>query len=106
MFETFGILAKGLFEYGLARGVERGGLAGAHRRRRHVPDPGMAMLVVNLSRGGQGQTGDANICGAQVTATMLIEPDHVYISPPEFYLAAVGTHLRLSHLKEKAFMHI
>ena len=46
MFETIWILAKGLFQHRLARGVERASLAGMHRRRRHIAYPGMTMLTV------------------------------------------------------------
>ena len=89
-------------------GASAGGLAALKTFFAHVPeDSGLAfVVVVHLSPDGESHLADilqpkAKIPVQQVTETVPIEANHVYIIPPGCNLDTIDTHLRLSELEEK-----
>ncbi len=89
-------------------GASAGGLAALKTFFTHVPeDSGLAfVVVVHLSPDGESHLADilqpkAKIPVQQVTETVPIEANHVYIIPPGCNLDTIDTHLRLSELEEK-----
>ena len=87
-------------------GASAGGLAALTQFFKHVPsDSDLAfVVVVHLSPEYKSHLADliqphAAIPVTQVTDTTSIEPNRVYIIPPNANLSAVDTHLRLSKLE-------
>ena len=92
----------------VAIGASAGGLNALKEFFSHVPgDTGYAFVViVHLSPQHKSALPEilqssANMPVEQVTKTIKMEPDHVYVIPPNSHLNSVDTHLRLSHLEEK-----
>ena len=88
-------------------GASAGGLAALKTFFAHVPeDSGLAfVVVVHLSPDGESHLADilqpkAKIPVQQVTETVPIEANHVYIIPPGRNLETIDTDLRLSELEE------
>lgn len=89
-------------------GASAGGLAALKAFFSQIPkDSGLAyVVVVHLSPEHKSALAELlqphiKIPVEQVTKTMPLEPDHVYVIPPNANLSAVDTHLRLSELEEK-----
>lgn len=89
-------------------GASAGGLAALKKFFARVPsDSGLAyVVVVHLSPDHESLLADllqphVGIPVEQVTRTVKIEPNRVYVIPPNANLDTVDTHLRLSELEEQ-----
>lgn len=89
-------------------GASAGGLAALKAFFERVPaESGLAfVVVVHLSPDHESHLAEllqpgVRIPGEQVNSTTLLEPNHVYIIPPNANLNAIDTHLRLSKLEER-----
>jgi two-component system CheB/CheR fusion protein len=89
-------------------GASAGGLAALKRFFEHIPlDSELAfVVVVHLSPEHKSMLPDllqpsTKFPVRQVTETMLLEPNNVYVIPPNANLSAIDTHLRLSKLEER-----
>ncbi len=89
-------------------GASAGGLSALKTFFAHVPEEsGLAfVVVVHLSPDGESHLADilqpkVKMPVQQVTETVPIEANHVYIIPPGCNLDTIDTHLRLSELEEK-----
>ena len=87
-------------------GASAGGLAALKTFFTHVPaDSGLAyVVVVHLAPDHESHLADLlqlslKMPVQQVTKTISIEPDHVYVIPPGCNLDTIDTHLRLSELE-------
>ena len=88
-------------------GASSGGLAALKALFQHVPaDSGLAfVVVVHLSPEHESHLAEllqphVKVPVEQVTGTVALLPDRVYVIPPGRNLSAVDTHLRLSELEE------
>jgi two-component system, chemotaxis family, CheB/CheR fusion protein len=88
-------------------GASAGGLAALRTFFSHVPeDSGVAwVVVVHLSPEHKSHLADVlqpyvRMPVQQVTGTLPLEPDHVYVIPPGANLTSVDTHLRLTKLEQ------
>ncbi|WP_339749444.1 CheR family methyltransferase [uncultured Rubinisphaera sp.] len=88
-------------------GASAGGLAALKEFFSHVPvKSGMAyVIVVHLSPDHKSLLAELlqpsiKIPVQQVTETTKLEPDHVYVIPPNANLDTIDTHLRLTELEE------
>src|SRR5262245_46118185 len=94
--------------YVVGIGASAGGL-GALRTlfSRMPPQPGFAcVVVVHLSPEHESHLVEllqpyTTMPVRQVTRTMALEPNHVYVIPPNANLNSIDTHLRLSELEER-----
>lgn len=89
-------------------GASAGGLAALKLFLDHIPpDSGLAfVVVVHLSPDHESHLAEllqphARLPVQQVSETTLLEPNHVYIIPPNANLNAIDTHLRLTRLEER-----
>ncbi len=89
-------------------GASAGGLAALREFFDRVPEnSGLAfVVVVHLSPDHESHLDDllqphVKMPVRQVTETMPLEPDRVYVIPPNANLNTIDTHLRLSELEEK-----
>ena len=89
-------------------GASAGGLAALKTLFAHVPEEsGLAfVVVVHLSPEGESHLADilqpkVKMPVQQVTETVPIKANHVYIIPPGCNLDTIDTHLRLSELEER-----
>jgi two-component system, chemotaxis family, CheB/CheR fusion protein len=89
-------------------GASAGGLTALKRFFEHIPiDSGLSfVVVVHLSPEHKSMLADllqpsARLPVRQVTETMPLEPNNVYVIPPNANLSAIDTHLRLSKLEER-----
>ncbi len=89
-------------------GASAGGLAALKTFLNHVPaDSGFAfVVVVHLSPDHESHLAEllqpaGRFPVQQVTDTIRLEANHVYVIPPNANLSAIDTHLRLSKLEEK-----
>jgi two-component system, chemotaxis family, CheB/CheR fusion protein len=89
-------------------GASAGGLAALKRFFQHVPaDSGFAfVVVVHLSPEHKSHLTDllqpsVRFPVQQVTQDILLEPNNVYVIPPNANLSAIDTHLRPSGLEEE-----
>ena len=89
-------------------GASAGGLAALKTFFSHVAaDSGLAfVVVVHLSPDFESHLAEllqptVAFPVQQIADTTLVEPNHVYIIPPNANLNAIDTHLRLSKLEEK-----
>ncbi len=89
-------------------GASAGGLAALKEFFKHVPeDSGLAfVVVVHLSPEHESHLAEllqphVSVPVQQVTDTLLLEADRVYVIPPGRNLDAIDTHLRLSPLEER-----
>jgi two-component system CheB/CheR fusion protein len=89
-------------------GASAGGLSALKRFFAAIPpDNGIAwVVVVHLASEHESHLAEllqphAAMPVMQVTETVLLERDHVYVIPPDRNLSAVDSHLRLSPLEEK-----
>ena len=89
-------------------GASAGGLSALKTFFAHVPeDSGLAfVVVVHLSPDGESHLADilqpkVKMPVQQVTETVPIKANHVYIIPPGCNLDTIDTHLRLSELEEQ-----
>ncbi len=89
-------------------GASAGGLAALRTFFAHVPEEsGLAfVVVVHLSPEHKSHLADllqphVKMPVQQVTETIPLEPNHVYVIPPNANLNTIDTHLRLSKLEEK-----
>ena len=89
-------------------GASAGGLSALKKFFAHVPpDSGLAyVVVVHLSPEHKSYLPDllqtqVGIPVEQVTRTVKLEPNHVYVIPPNANLDTIDTHLRLSELEER-----
>ncbi len=89
-------------------GASAGGLAALRTFFSHVPaESGVAwVVVVHLSPEHPSHLADllqphVGMPVEQVTRTLMLEANHVYVIPPGANLNSVDTHLRLSDLEEK-----
>src|SRR5262250_2164342 len=87
-------------------GASAGGLAALKIFLEHIPDnSGLAfVVVVHLSPDHESHLAEllqphVSFPVEQVTQTTLLEPNHVYIIPPNANLNAIDTHLRLTKLE-------
>lgn len=88
-------------------GASAGGLEALKTFFEHTPaDTGMAfVVVVHLSPEHPSHLPEllqtyTQMPVTQVTETIKMEPDHVYVIPPNRNLSAIDTHLRLTELEE------
>ena len=88
-------------------GASAGGLGALKRLFEHVPcDTGLAfVVVVHLSPEHKSHLPDllqpsVHFPVRQVIENTLLEPNNVYVIPPNANLSAIDTHLRLSKLEE------
>jgi two-component system, chemotaxis family, CheB/CheR fusion protein len=93
-------------------GASAGGLGALRTLFSHVPrETGVAwVVVVHLSPEHTSHLDDllqphVRMPVRQVTETVVLEPDHVYVIPPGAHLNAVDTHLRLSRLDAEGGRH-
>lgn len=89
-------------------GASAGGLSALKTFFDHVPsDSGLAyVVVVHLAPEHKSHLADllqphVKMPVEQVTETVPLEPDHVYVIPPNANLNTIDTHLRLSDLEER-----
>jgi two-component system, chemotaxis family, CheB/CheR fusion protein len=89
-------------------GASAGGLAALKQFFSHVPDDsGLAyVVVVHLSPDRESHLADllqphVRMPVQQVTETLPLEKDHVYVIPPGCNLNTIDTHLRLSDLESR-----
>jgi len=89
-------------------GASAGGLAALKTFLSHVPtNSGLAfVVVVHLSPDHESHLAEilqpqAKIPIQQVTETVLLERNHVYVIPPNANLSTIDTHLRLSKLEAR-----
>ena len=89
-------------------GASAGGLAALKTFLAHVPDDsGFAIVVVvHLSPDHESHLAELlqpnlRLPVQQVSDTVPLEPNHVYVIPPNANLNAIDTHLRLSELEER-----
>jgi two-component system CheB/CheR fusion protein len=89
-------------------GASAGGLAALRKFFSRVPeDTGLAfVVVVHLAPDHESHLAEvlqpaAKLPVQQVTQTVPIEADHVYLIPPNANLNAIDTHLRLSKLEKR-----
>jgi two-component system CheB/CheR fusion protein len=89
-------------------GTSAGGLAALKTFFEHLaPDNGLAFVVViHLSPDHESHLADllqshVKMPVQQVTETVRLEPNRVYIIPPGHNLSAIDTHLRLSDLETR-----
>ena len=89
-------------------GASAGGLAALRTFFQHVPeDSGLAyVIVVHLSPEHESHLAEllqahVKMPVQQVSGEMPLEPDHVYVIPPNANLNTIDTHLRLSSLEER-----
>lgn len=89
-------------------GASAGGFAALKKLFEHVPaDCGLAfVVVVHLSPEHKSHLADllqrfAHFPVQQVNENTLLEPNNVYVIPPNANLSAIDTHLRLSKLEEQ-----
>jgi two-component system CheB/CheR fusion protein len=89
-------------------GASAGGLAALKTFFAHLPErSGLAfVVVVHLSPEHESHLADllqshARMPVEQVTETVPLKPDHVYVIPPGCNLSAIDTHLRTSELEEQ-----
>ncbi len=89
-------------------GASAGGLAGLKSFFAHVPqDSHLAyVVVVHLSPEHESHLPDllqphCPVPVRQVTETLLLEPDNIYVIPPGANLSTIDTHLRLSELEKQ-----
>lgn len=92
----------------VAIGASAGGLQAVQRLFRDIPEnPGMAfVIVVHLSPEYDSAFAEllqpySKLPVNQVTESVRIEENHVYVIPPDANLNSVDTHLRLSELEER-----
>jgi two-component system CheB/CheR fusion protein len=89
-------------------GASAGGLTALQKLLSHFPgDSGLAfVVVVHLSPDHESHLADVlqphvSFPVDQVKETTLLEPNHLYVIPPNANLSAIDTHLRLSKLEER-----
>lgn len=89
-------------------GASAGGLSALKTFFSHVPQDSnlVFVVVVHLSPAHESHLSDllqphVHIPVEQVTDTVAIEVNHVYVIPPNANLSAIDTHLRLSKLEEE-----
>jgi PAS domain S-box-containing protein len=89
-------------------GASAGGLNALRNFFKHVEeDTGLAfVVVVHLSPDHESHLADllqphVNMPVQQVTETVPLRPNHVYVIPPGCNLSTIDTHLRLSNLEER-----
>src|SRR5262245_37965711 len=94
--------------YVVGIGASAGGLGALRTLLGVMPErPGIAcVIVVHLSPEHQSHLVEllqpyTSMPVQQVTRTMAIEPNHVYVIPPNANLNSIDTHLRLSELEER-----
>ena len=92
----------------VAIGASAGGLNALKELFSHVPgNTGYAyVVIVHLSPQHKSALPEilqssAKMPVEQVTKTIQMKPDHVYVIPPNSHLNSIDTHLRLSDLEEK-----
>ncbi len=97
---------RDLFVVGI--GASAGGLDALRTLFATVPpNPGVAfVVVVHLSPEHESHLDEllkphTSLAVQQVNETVLLEPDHVYVIPPNANLSAVDTHLRLAPLERR-----
>ena len=90
----------------VAIGTSAGGLRALRTFFQHVPpDSGLAfVIVIHLSPEHESHLAEllqphVSIPVQQVTESVALEPDRVYVIPPNRNLSAIDTHLRLSELE-------
>ncbi len=90
----------------VAIGASAGGLAALKRLLAVLPgDKGLAVvIIVHLSPDHESHLVDllqpmARMPVVQISTTMALKPDHVYVIPPNANVSSVDTHLRLSALE-------
>ena len=90
-------------------GASAGGLKALRTFFEHMPkEPGLPLVVVmHLSPEHESHLPEVlqphcSMPVAQVTRTTALEPNHVYVIPPNANLESIDTHLRLSELEAKA----
>ena len=89
-------------------GASAGGLAALKILLTHVPaDSGLAFVVVvhllpdHESHLAELLQPNIPLLVEQVTDNALLEPNHVYVIPPNSNISAIDTHLRLSKMEER-----
>ena len=89
-------------------GASAGGLAALKEFFHHIPErTGITYVVVmHLSAEHESHLAELlqpfiKIPVTQVTETVQMEPDHVYVIPPGCNLSAIDSHLRLSNLEPR-----
>ncbi|SNS42512.1 two-component system, chemotaxis family, CheB/CheR fusion protein [Granulicella rosea] len=89
-------------------GASAGGLSALKAFFKQVPeDTGLAfVVVVHLSPDFESHLADllqpyVGFTVEQIKETTLLEPNHLYVIPPNANLSAIDTHLRLSQLEER-----
>ena len=106
-----GAVAEALPEPGfkiVGIGASAGGLSALMTLLGNLPaDPGVALVVImhlapdRESRLGELLAARSPLPVAQVTSTVALEADHVYVIPPNANLNSIDTHLRLSDLEAR-----
>lgn len=94
--------------YVVGIGASAGGLAALQTLLGCMPEaPGFAcVVVVHLSPEHESHLPEllqshTALHVQQVTSTVALEPNHVYVIPPNANLSSIDTHLRLSELEER-----